>query len=498
MLKLFSSAPEHPLASAREAKRIAGEIAVMADAKAIDEAAGWFESLASADSLTPALRLERSLEIAVAAMPQARRQVRDYMAGGNKTRAQEQQQWRLNHDFWLHLGLALDRCLADATAGPKAFDALRPRLPLLLTALLLAGNGEARWQRLRHNQLGAELWARLGKAYLLAAQEKLADGEVQPYDAAEGTSSPGREYLKLLLLHTAATESLQPDEIGLVERLAARLLPNFVLRHEPAADAMAWVDAATPLSPTRQARTQPATPGLRYLCRGDGLQALEQLRAAAAQSRDVPPELAAGQQLARETLLRVLEHLARCWSPTPPLRKSVRHRIESRINIVAGLPGLLRYIDGRGFSPEDIDGWQVEDISQGGMSVKLELLRNGWAKVGALIGFQPENGQGWQVGVIRRFVRDSEIQGSAGIEMLSKAPRVVTAMDTGLQTDLVLLDPLQHDSSVRALLEAGYWEEGGTLGAFVDGRPWRLHAHARIEAQGEWALGHYIAERLDG
>jgi hypothetical protein len=498
MLKLFSSAPEHPLASAKEGRRIAGEIALMADAKAIDEAAGWFESLSSVEGLPPIQRLERSLEIAIASLPQARRQVRDYMAGGHKTRAQEQQHWRLNHDYWLHLGLALDRCLADAVASPKALDALRPRLPLLLTALLMAGNGEARWQRLRHNQLGPELWARLGKAYLLAAKEKLADNEVQPYDAGEGASSPGREYLKLLLLHTATTESLQPDEIGLVERLATRLLPHFALRREPAADALVWIDAATPLPPTRQARTQPATPSLRYLCRGDGLQELEKLRTAAAQSHDVPAELGGGLPVARDSLLRVLEHLARCWSPTPPLRKSVRHRIESRISIVAGLPNLLRYIDGRGFSPEDIDGWQVEDISQGGMSVKLELLRNGWAKVGALIGFQPENGQGWQVGVIRRFVRDSEIQGSAGIETLSKAPRVVTAMDTGLQTDLVLLDPLQHDSSVRALLEAGYWEEGGTLGAFVDGRPWRLHAHARIEAQGDWALGHFIAERLDG
>jgi hypothetical protein len=362
----------------------------------------------------------------------------------------------------------------------------------------MAGNGEARWQRLRHNQLGPELWARLGKAYLLAAQEKLADGEVQPYDAAEGASSPAREYLKLLLLHTAATESLLPDEIGLAERLAARLLPHFALRHETAADAMAWVDAATPLPPTRQARTQPATPGLRYLCRGDGLQALERLQAAAAQSREVPAELGGGLPLSRESLLRVLEHLARCWSPAPPLRKSVRHRIASRISVVGGLPGLLRYIDGRGYSPEDIHNWQVEDISQGGMSVKMELLRNGWAKAGGLVCFQPENGTNWQVGVIRRFLRENEIQGAAGIEILSKAPRVVTAMDAGLQTELVLLDQLQHDSSVHALLEAGYWEEGGTLGAFVDGRPWRLHAHARIETQGEWALGLYIAERLDG
>jgi len=64
MLGLFSAKSEHPLASTKEAKRIAVEISQLPPEKAMGEASTWFESLTGIDDFAPLLRFERIVEIA--------------------------------------------------------------------------------------------------------------------------------------------------------------------------------------------------------------------------------------------------------------------------------------------------------------------------------------------------------------------------------------------------------------------------------------------------
>lgn len=49
ILSLFSSRPDHPLADAKELKRILAEIPLDNAFKAVDELSGWLESLANAN-----------------------------------------------------------------------------------------------------------------------------------------------------------------------------------------------------------------------------------------------------------------------------------------------------------------------------------------------------------------------------------------------------------------------------------------------------------------
>ena len=58
MLGLFSKNPSHPLADAREAKRILGEIAGREPLGAVEDASAWMESLAGDDSFKLAQRLD--------------------------------------------------------------------------------------------------------------------------------------------------------------------------------------------------------------------------------------------------------------------------------------------------------------------------------------------------------------------------------------------------------------------------------------------------------
>lgn len=496
MLGFFSAKSGHPLADPKETKRIVAEIAGHEPAVAMDEAASWFESLAGIDDFPVGQRFERIADIAAVSLPLARRQGRDYLAGGRQSRLREQQAWQRNFGYWHQLVHALDRCQEEAVASPKAADALRPRLGALLAASLTAQAGRLRWTQLRYGPIDGDQWTALGAAYLQAVKEKLADREVQPFGPGEEATTPTKEYLKALIFHASSMDNLLPLEIGLAERFIAHFLPYFVFGAEMRPESVYWVDAGKPLPPTRLAKLPELSPGLRFFGAGQALEAVQQMRAKIVATRALPAEVNLGGQYSPAVVLPVLDHLAMCWSPKPPTRNHQRHRIKSRVGVVAGLPAIHARLSFGGVGPDGIESWLVDDVSQGGMGARLPLLRNEWVRIGAIVGMQPEGGDNWLVGAIRRFARDTEVQAAVGIETLSKAPRALVASEGGLQTDLILLDAPQDDGAVRVLMALNDWEEGVPLTTSLDGRRWRLHPDERLETGDDWLIGRCVAEAV--
>lgn len=489
MLGFFSNKSEHPLASPKEAKAICAELTRMDAAKGLDEAAGWFASLAGVDGFPPKLRLERLQELVAASLAHTRRQSREYLTDTGIHRLQQQQQWQRNFEYWQHLGEALERCRDEATASK---DQLLPILSHLLTALGL----QLRWLRLRHSQVPAELWTQLGQTYLQAVQLGGADRSVATLGAGENHTTPTQEYLKALVFQASSLDNLKPIEIVLAERLIGHVLPRFALSATAFPGCVYWIDAGRPAPPARLTQMPAATPGTRYLSPGEALADMQQMRERIRATGQLPREIAGVEALPAEAVLRVLDHLLQCWSAKPPLRKNARHRIASDVYVIHGLDTLPGYLLGSNSSLEGIETWVIEDVSQGGIGARLSINRNDWAQVGALVGFQPEGVSGWHVGIIRRFTRQSESDGAAGIETLSKQPRPLSVMDSGLKTDLIVLDPLQDDSSVRILIAPSYWENGAAFVTLLDGRPWRLHSDEKLEATGDWLIGLCIAEQI--
>jgi hypothetical protein len=488
MLGLFGAKSSHPLADAKEARRICAELAALEPSAIVDETAGWFESLAGLDDIATTLRYKRTLELAALSLPAARRQTREYLASQRTTRLQEQQSWQRNRGYWVHLTHVLARCLDDA-------DALRAQLDALLAGLLIAQFGTLRWTQLRYGSIDGSLWAAIGQTYLRAVQGKIAERPVRPFEATADETTVEREYLKILVFHAASMDNLLPIEIGLAERLIDHFLPHFSLSAELRPESVYWVDAGKPLPPTRLAKVPAVSPGLRFFGPGAALAAVAQLREKVAASGTLPADVNLGGQYAPGLVLPVLDHLSMCWSPKPPTRNHTRHRIKSRVGIVAGLAAMQKLL-GEG-SLETAESWLVDDVSQGGMGVKLPLQRNEWVRIGALVGMQPEGGDNWLIGVIRRFCRETETQGAVGIETLSKSAQAAVATDGALQTELILLAPLQDDASIRILLRADNWEEGVPMQTMVNGRPWRLYPEEKLEAGDEWLIGRCIAEALD-
>ena len=100
MLGFFSKPTEHPLADAKEAKRILAEITTREPLGAAEEASGWLESIPAEQGFKPAQRLDLILRLDEATAAQTRRLARDYQPLVNASRAQESKHWELSHAYW--------------------------------------------------------------------------------------------------------------------------------------------------------------------------------------------------------------------------------------------------------------------------------------------------------------------------------------------------------------------------------------------------------------
>lgn len=497
MLGIFGDKALHPLVDGKEAKRILSGLTGGGDAAGVDEAAGWFESLAGLEDIGTALRYRRGIEVAAATLPAARRLTRDYLSGTFATRMQEQATWQLGHDYWARLSSLLRRCLTDLDADPKARAELKKEHAALLAAAMVASFRSLLWQQFRYGPFDDDAWRVLGSLFLRATQENCADTPVAPFGDSEATVTVGGEYLKALVFHASSMNSLPPLEIGLAERFIAHFLPHLALESAPRLDSSHWVDAAGTAPPSRLVGAPQPTASMRFFAPSRALAVVREMRTRIRASQATPAEVNLGGQYSVANLLAVLDHLATCWSPRPPQRNHSRHRVRSRLTACTGLPALFALLSDSQAGQPYIAHWTVEDIGQGGMSVRLPLARDGRTQIGTLVGMQPAGNAGWMIGIVRRFSRATETEALAGIETIARTPSPVTATDGVMKTDLILLDPLRQDTPCRVLLGRHEWEPHTPVHLFESGRPWRLLPAEVLETGEDWLLGRCSVVALD-
>lgn len=493
MLGFFSNKPTHPLADAREAKRILAEIAGREPLPAVEEVGTWLESLAVDENFKLAQRLELVLKLDAAAAAQARRLGRDYPALSSVSRAQEARQWQTSLDYWQQLGAAYLDCLARARAAEKEGDAIRPQLPLLYARLINALAARLKWQRFHYGPVDPEFWMTLGGVYLAAVEAKVAQKSLPLYAGGVETTIEA-EYLKVLVFQATSMDKLQPLEIEIAERLIACFLPFFSLIRELRPENVYWVDAAKPLPPTRLAKLPEVSPTLRFF---NGTRAVEAVEKTIGQIRGdgrVPPGLNLGAPYEVDAVISVLQHLALCWAPKPPMRSNARHRINSRLNVVNGLAAVHRRLAGGGSGAEGGEAWVVDDVSLGGLGALAPVSRNDWIRIGALVGVQPEGGDNWLIGIVRRYVRVESNQGSVGIEIISKTPRAVAADAGGLQTDALLLDIPEVGECARMILPLNAFEDKVALVFALDDKTARLHPRETVAAGTDFVIANFFVQ----
>ena len=494
MLGFFSNKqPTHPLADAREAKRILAEIGSREPLSAVEDASAWLESLTAEESFKLAQRLDMIFKLDEAAAAQARRLGRDYPSLSNASRVQETRQWEVGHGFWQLLSDAYGDCIARYRAAGKDGDAIKPQLPLLYARLIDALAAGFKWKQFRYGPVDPQFWTTLGGTYLAAVEGKFDKKPLQLH-AGSGETTIEAEYLKVLVFQAASIDKLQPLEIEIAERFIAYFLPFFALIRELRPDNVYWVDAAKPLPPTRLAKLPEVTPTLRFF---NGVRAVEAVEKTIEQIRNdgrVPPGINLGAQYAAGTVLPVLQHLAICWAPKPPMRSTVRRRISSPMKAVSGLAAVHQRLSGRASGNEGIELWEVDDVSLGGLGARVTTSRHDFIRIGALVGMQPDGGENWLIGIVRRYVRTAPNNGSVGVETISKIPRAVFADAGGLWTEALLLDVPEVGEYARMALPANALEDKMALVFSLDDKTARLHPRETLATGADFVVANFFVQ----
>lgn len=481
------------MADIKEARKILEQVPGNDSLKAIDELFHWLESVRTIAGFKPEYRAELIQLIDDAAQVHARKLAREYLSAPRLSKFQEGRLWGAIHEFWKQSALAFASSIDLYATGAKGADALKPLMPLLTVRALRALATQMKWQYVRYGPFEEPLWGVFAKIYALAESNKYAQTRVSPYANAP-ESSPEQEFLRAVMLSASSPDSLLPLEMEIAERLIAHFSASFKLVLEQQPDIAYWIDLATSQPPLRVARPPQHAPTLRFFTAGRAEQDLERVIQSVKATNAVPSEINLGGTYDPQAVLGVLRHLATYWSPTPPARRSPRHRVKSRLKVTHGFDGVLEALSlekSLDFDDALMESWIVENVSAGGFGAAIPQIKGDWLRIGALVGLQPEGGDNWLIGVVRRLTRESPQQGAVGIQTLARLGRTVALRPEGgaggdQSSPAVPLDMVAQSGSPEAqlLLRAGTLVSGQNLEYEQDGKTFLLLMLA-VEESGE-------------
>ena len=498
---LFAQKSDHPLADARGVRKIISELPRDNAFKALDEVAGWLESLAGLDDFSADRRYEVALELEEAAQPHLRRLAREYFQTARLSRSEEKRLWAINHGFSTLLAAAYERCLAKSDDKARPGELSPALLPALTVRLIAALGRMLKWEQFHYGPSCDSQWQRLGQALLTAEAVDLAAKPVA-LPGRSGMTSAVLEYEKVMIFQAASLDSLLPLEIEVAEALIGHFLPGFVFGSRPLIDNVYWSDLALAQAPQRLARMPAqAAPTQRFLKPGPAHEAMLAARDALERGGELPPEIALGAAYPAKLVARVLRHLTAYLAPVPPQRQHDRHRVMHRMSVLNGLVNAFVVYSGEfGSRPTGlpIESWVVENVSRGGFGAVLQSIPGEWMKVGALIAMQPEGGENWLVGVIRRYHRITESEARVGIQSLARQAVSVELAVRGASSyaavagvpALILLDGNEAEE-IRVIVPHATFDPREAMEYARDGRRFLLRPIALVEQTADYELVRY-------
>lgn len=420
---LFGQKAEHPLLDPRELRRVLNELPKDNAFKALDEIAGWLESLLATQDASPDRIFPVVTQLDDLARPHLKRMTREYLNTPRQSRSEEKRLWSINAGVWHLLAKNYEHCLGGLPDKGKSGEQIKAVLPMLCTRLICAQAAVMKWGQFHYGPTPGEFWRAMGHA-LLSAEAVGVENKVITLGSPGGLSSAQQEFNKVMVFHAASLDSLLPHEIELAERLIEHFLPHFIFTNTFAHDSVYWVDLCLGQPPLRLAQMpKEARLSQRFFKPGPAHDEIRSLLDRLEQGVDMPGEINLGGQYSAKILIPVLRHLAAYLAPVPPQRKHDRHRVKHRMSVLHGLINAFVVFSGEfGGRPAglQIESWVVENVSRGGFGAELANISGDWLKVGALVAVQPEGGDNWLLGIVRRYNRLTDTEARVGIETVGR------------------------------------------------------------------------------
>ena len=442
----FASQGGHPLANAKEANEVFADLRGEEPLKALEEVTHWLESVTADEEIKPERRFEIIKRLDEVAQPHRIKVGRDYGSLSRQSRFQEGKLWNAKHDFWSRASAAYMDLIVRIERKDKGIEAMKTQSGLIALRALRAASRRLKWLYVRYGPVSPDIWATLAQAYQFAEVRKLNLIRATVYPGIPGDSTPEDEFMRAMLLAASAPDALTPPEMDVCERLIAHYAGRFRISPKPQPDSTYWIDLALPTQPLRLA-SPPAqlTPGLRFFATAAVHTELLALLASLEQTNALPSGIDFGGSPDPRLVREVLKHLSLNWAPKPPVRKSERKRMQTRLSVAHGFDHLIELTRASEVDfPLDLavtetETWVVENISSGGFGATVPEVKGDWLKIGALLAVQPDGPPGiagrWDIAIVRRLSRESsavsKTQASTGVQILSRAAVCAALANSG-------------------------------------------------------------------
>jgi hypothetical protein len=504
MLGLFGGRgqPDHPLADAREAKRLLGGISSMDPHKALGEISDWIESVSVAEGFKADDRANLILLLDEAGQPHARKLAREYLNNSRIPKQRESKLWSSHFEFLTHLSDAYVKCIDFSIDGVKGSDALKSLLPVLGVRALRALGAQLKLLQMRYRPVHGDLWFAVGRIYRHLRSKKLHQKMVFVYPSGAQESCVEHEFIKVMMFAASSPDSMVPVEIELEERIIAHFVQHFSLTETPQPDTTYWIDLDEADPPLRLAQPPELTGTLVFFSAGSAIRGVEDLSRLIANKNIVPSDLNLDGIYRPDQVTEVLDHLAMYWAKNPPVRRHERHRVKNRLSVVHGYTGLAACLARHG-SPADLDfsdentleSWVVQNVSAGGFGATAPQVAGDWLRIGSVLGLRPDGGANWLVGMVRRLSRDADDRGNVGIQTIAKSAFPVDLRTGGsgaaIGAGILLVDPTDKAGEVRMLLQVDRFDDRRSIEMVRDGASHLLIPVGIIEQGDDYELVRY-------
>ncbi len=418
---------DHPLANAREAKKVVDAFPTKDPLKTLEGANYWLASV----NETEAFKVDHRFEV-LDLLDVATRKSQEQLIGAFVTilesdPLQEKRIWKVATDFWKLLGDGYLVCVKQALDNNSVPGDFKPHLPVLAARATRALRHQMKWILMRYGAMPSGIWAEIGQCMVLAETAGAAGKMAALYTGATESSSPSYEFLRAMMLWAGSPSGLSPIEQDIAERLVVRLTPKFRFgaKSWDGCDYYFDLDGARP--PLRLMPSAPLTATSRFFDVSDARPIVQAMALQANSKGPLPPEVDWGPAAEAPAVVRVLKHLLFNWAQVMPPRAHERRRTAMRLHVVLGYQNVQGAIEpgmGEGLDFSDTlshESWVAEDVSVGGYGVIVPTSKGEGLRVGMLVALRGETESSWNPGIIRRVKGDEHRQYRIGVQLISKS-----------------------------------------------------------------------------
>jgi len=432
--------PEDPMRSPEAASAVLARLRDADPVTALDELRGWLGSVGEAPDLDERARSEVLALVQETGGVHASTLLRQYLADVAEKPVVRESKWKAMSAYAARqaevLAASAERLLDTASPdAPAAAAAAAGAVRALRACRLLA-----KACLIHYADAPPGLWRRAYSVHARAEAAGCANTTVVPHRSQRVSTTATQEFLRLLMLHVIAPDTLASEQIEIADRATEQLGGEFTLRPRGVADNPFCFDPEGDRPPQRAASDSPSA-AARIFGPGAGLDTLARLhrQMIAASGPEATP---LGKDVPSHTQVATVEHLLRHWGPDPPPAAPAHAPAKGELLLVHGFASVCRHLSGGGApasgsrglelasdddaQPDPPEAWTIRDAGGSEVGAEMPLPGANWARSGMLVTFCVAGRSEWWLGMIRRTHTDPAGNTHVDIGLLSRKPVAVS------------------------------------------------------------------------